>query len=87
MAGARDRESVAGWTADSKSLLVYQGQAVPTLIDRLEVATGTRSAWKTVQPTQPALVGIGSLIVSPDGAMAYSYSKTRSELYVIKGLK
>ncbi len=85
--GSNARETVAGWTADSKSVFVYQGQVVPTQIDRLEVASGARSAWKTVRPNFPALAGIRTLIVSPDGAMVYGYRKNSSELYVIKGLK
>ena len=85
--GARDHEAVAGWTADSKSLFVYQGQVVPTQIDRLEVASGVRSAWKTVRPLYAAIAGISRLMVSPDGALVYSYGRDRSELYVIKGLK
>jgi len=85
--GSSAREAVAGWTADSKSVFVYRGQVVPTQIDRLEVASGARSAWKTVRPNFPAVAGIRTLIVSPDGAMVYGYRKNSSELYVIKGLK
>ena len=68
-------------------MFVYRGQVVPTQIDRLEVASGARSAWKTVRPNFPAVAGIRTLIVSPDGAMVYGYRKNSSELYVIKGLK
>jgi hypothetical protein len=56
-------------------------------VDRLEVASGRRSAWKTVRPLNPAVSGLTVLIVSPDGAVAYGYSKGASQLYVIKGLK
>jgi len=34
---------------------------------------------------EPALAGLGAVIASPDGAIVYNYSRTRSELYVIKG--
>ncbi len=85
--GANAGEAVAGWNADGKSVFVFRGQAVPTQIDQLEVASGARSAWKTVRPNFAAVAGLRTLIVSPDGAMVYDYRKNRSELYVIKGLK
>jgi hypothetical protein len=47
-----------------------------------------RSAWKTVvRPLNAAFSGFTVLIASPDGAVAYGYSKGASQLYVIKGLK
>lgn len=52
-----------------------------------DVASGERSSWKTVHPVYPAVSGLRSLIVSPDGAVVYTYRKTRNEIYVIKGLK
>jgi hypothetical protein len=85
--GTTDRDAVAGWTADGRSLFVYQGQVVPTQVDRLDVASGARSAWKTVQPLHAAVTGLRTIMASPDGALVYGYSRTRSELYVIKGLK
>ena len=48
---------------------------------------GARSAWKTVRPAQTTVNGIRSLIASPDGALAYDYTRIRSQLYVIQGLK
>ena len=85
--GANDGEAVAGWTPDGKSVFVYRGKVVPTQIDRLEVGSGARSAWGTVRPNFAAVAGLGTLIVSPDGAMAYAYGRNSCELYVIKGLK
>jgi hypothetical protein len=84
--GATDREAAAGWTADGTSLFVYHGQVVPTQVDRLDVASGARSAWKTVRPLQAAVTGLRTIMASPDGALVYGYSRTRSELYVMKGL-
>jgi hypothetical protein len=85
--GAGERDTVAGWTADGKFLFVYRREVVPTQVDRIDVETGARTAWKTVHPLHTAVSGIASLIASPDGSLAYSYNLTRSELYVIKGLK
>jgi hypothetical protein len=41
----------------------------------------------TLRPAYPAVCGLRSVIATPDGAVTYGYSRTRSELYVIKGLK
>jgi hypothetical protein len=87
LTGAREGDDVAGWDADGKSLFVYRRQDVPTPVDRLDVDSGARSSWKTVHPLQPAVSGLHRIIASPDGALAYGYSRTRSELYVIKGLR
>ena len=85
--GADSRDAVAGWTADGASLFVYQGQVVPEQVDRLEVTTGARSAWRTVHPINAALSGLRALIAAPDGALAYDYSRSRAELYLVRGLK
>jgi eukaryotic-like serine/threonine-protein kinase len=85
--GMRDGDVVAGWSADGQSLFVSQPQPVQVQVDRLEVASGHRSAWKTVRPLNPAVSGLTVLIVSSDGTVAYGYSKGASQLYVIKGLK
>ena len=85
--GARDGDEVAGWSADGKSLFVFQRQQDPVQVDRLEVASGRRSAWRTVRPLYAAVGGFSDLFASPDGALAYDYSKDRSALYVIRGLR
>jgi DNA-binding beta-propeller fold protein YncE len=85
--GAQDDDQVAGWSADGKSLFVYRGQQKPVQVDRLDVASGTRTAWKTLHPVFAAVSGLGDVFAAPDGALVYGYSRTRSELYVIKGLK
>jgi hypothetical protein len=83
----REGEDVAGWSADGKSVFTYRNLDTPVRVDRLDVASGARSPWKTLHPAYPALSGLGRVVASPDGAVAYGYSRTRSELYVIKGLK
>ena len=86
LAGATAGDEVAGWSADGRSVFVYRKQDVPTPLDRLDVDSGARSAWKIVHPVRPAITGLHRIIASPDGALAYSYSTTRAS-YVIKGRK
>ena len=87
LSGMKDDDVISGWSADGQSLFVYQPRPEVVQIDRVEVRSGRRSAWKTVRPLGPAVSGFIKLIVSPDGAIAYGYSRSRSQLYVIKGLK
>jgi hypothetical protein len=56
-------------------------------VERLDIASGRRSASKTVRPIAAGVSGLSGLIASPDGAVASGYRKDASQLYVIKGLK
>lgn len=87
LAGARDGDGVAGWTADGKAVFVYRQQDAVAQVDRLDVDSGARSAWRTVRPTQATVTGVAWLVAAPDGALAYSYVRPRSQLYVIHGLE
>jgi hypothetical protein len=52
----------------------------------VELASGKRSAWKTIHPAQPVLE-IHDLHVTPDGrAYAYNYVTAQSDLYVARGV-
>ncbi len=82
-------EAISGWGPDSASLLVWNRNAVPAQVDRLDLAAGRRTRVLTVAPPDPVGVpGIQILLVTPD-ATAYAYNVTRklSELYLVEGLK
>jgi hypothetical protein len=75
-------------SADGRFLFVGEG-GVPGRIDRLDLATGRRLPWKTLQPEDPAgLVGVQGFDVTPDGAAyAYRYLRFLQDLYVVEGLR
>ncbi len=79
-------DAVAGWSADSKTLVVYS-RGTGMTVERLDITTGRRTAMTTLRPLQPALSGFRPVIAAPDGAIAYTYTRDASQLYVIKGLK
>jgi hypothetical protein len=58
-------------------------------IERLEVATGRRSRWKELQPTEAAgLIEILRVVITPDGAgYAYTVGSRLGTLYLVEGLK
>jgi hypothetical protein len=81
-------EAVIGWRQDSWSVYVVPGgestDSIPVSI--VEIASGKRSAWKTIHPSQPVLE-IHDLHVTPDGqSYAYNYVTAQSDLYVAHGL-
>ncbi len=82
-------EAISGWGPDSASLLVWDRNALPAQVDRVDLATGQRTRILTVSPPDPVGVqGIQVLLITPD-ASAYAYNVTRklSELYVVEGLR
>ena len=78
-----------GWSADGRSLYVYQGGELPAKIYKLDIATGTRNLWKQLMPPDPAGVEyVGPILPSSDGmAYAYGYRRLLSDLYLVEGLK
>jgi eukaryotic-like serine/threonine-protein kinase len=81
-------ETVIGWRQDSQSVYVVPaGEATDSIpVSIVEIASGKRSAWKTIHPSQPVLK-MQSLHVTPDGrAYAYNYETAQSDLYVEHGL-
>jgi hypothetical protein len=80
---------MSGWGADSASILVWNRNAVPAQVDRVDFATGRRTRVLTVAPPDPVGVqGIQILLVTPDaGAYAYNVTRKLSELYFVEGLK
>jgi hypothetical protein len=87
LAGVTSDDRIAGWTADSRAVLVYQKYPVPIRIDRVEIATGKRSVVTTVRPATAAVSGVNNLVMTPSGSIVYGYARNRSTLYVISGVR
>jgi Tol biopolymer transport system component len=85
----RAGQAVSGWGSDSASLFVWDRNAVPAEVDRVDLATGQRTRILTVMPPDPVGVqGIQVLLITPDtGAYAYNVTRKLSELYVVEGLR
>ena len=86
--GIASNETLIGWRSDSKSLWirpdVNSGTTIPVSI--LDVASGKKTPWKEIHPTQPVLE-IHDLYMTPDGeAYAYNYVIMKSDLYIARGL-
>jgi hypothetical protein len=77
-----------GMSADRRFLFIGQ-EGVPGRLDRLNLATGQRTPWKTLVPDDPAgVVAVGDFSVTADGgAYAYTYLRFFQDLYLIEGVR
>jgi Tol biopolymer transport system component len=75
------------WTDDGAALFVG-GTAVPMSITRLELATGKRTPWKTIAPSDVAGLRYATLTISPNGNYwALATAKLLTDLFVVEGLR
>jgi Tol biopolymer transport system component len=82
---AEDQQLV--FTEDGAGLFVC-GRSVPVVIERIELATGRRTPWSTVAPSDRAGLRYSIATITPDGRhWALSTSKLLSALYVVEGLR
>jgi eukaryotic-like serine/threonine-protein kinase len=77
------------WSSDGRVLYVRRGVTWPPVVDRIEISTGRREAWKTIQPADPVGVDtIARILVTPDGkAYCHDYVRILSELFIVEGLR
>jgi hypothetical protein len=90
IAGRSSEDRIIQWTADGRSLFLYQ-DAEPNKIWLLDVATGQRRLCKEValEPPEPASnPGLNAILLTPDGeSYVYSWGGWLADLYVLDGLK
>jgi eukaryotic-like serine/threonine-protein kinase len=75
------------WTADGAALYVG-GSSIPIQISRLDLASGRRTAWKTIAPDDPSGLRYVVTTITPDGKYwALSIAKLLTDLYLVDGLR
>ncbi len=81
-------DAVDRWTADGKSLFVWNYAAAPRL-DRLEIASGKRiPMYSIVPPDSSGIVSIAYCRASRDGkAHVCSAHRLLSDLFAVRGLR
>ena len=84
---ARPDERVSQWSADGRTLFVsHFGDRLDVF--GIDVQSGGRTLWKTIEVPDPAGVHMYSFIVTPDArSYAYGYMRILDELYLVEGLK
>jgi hypothetical protein len=82
------------WSQDGRHVYTVDDVdgARPAAVDifRVELATGARTPWKTLTPSDP--VGVEDMretvVITPDAqSYCYSYLRRLGDLYVVDGLK
>lgn len=80
------------FSADGRRLFVRSGYAPDNTRARialLDLETGRKQPWRTLQPADPAgVTDIDIFVPTPDGrAYIYGYRRTLSDLFLVEGLK
>jgi hypothetical protein len=86
-AGSREGDQPILWGRDNV-LYVHQLGRLRALIERIDVATGERTPWQTIQPSDSAGVMLLQpvLLAADMHTYAYGYRRFLSELHVVTGL-
>jgi serine/threonine protein kinase/sugar lactone lactonase YvrE len=87
--GVNQGEQPITWSADGRSLYVYQPGELPAHVYRVDVHSGQRTLWKDLMPTDPAGVeNIGPILLTPDAkTCVFGYHRNLADLYLVEGLK
>jgi eukaryotic-like serine/threonine-protein kinase len=87
--GVLTGEQPAGWSGDSRALFVYRFGDQPVRIRRVDVDSGKATVVAEVLPSDPGGIDwIGPFTIKPDGSrFAYSYLRTLSQLFLVRGLE
>ena len=70
--------------------LCAKGDQVPTVVERFEIASGRKEAWRTMMPADASgVIAIGGIVLARDArCWAYSFNRAlSSDLYMISGLE
>ncbi len=89
IAGMNAGEQPITFSTDSRSLYIYQPGELPTLVNRLDLQTGSRTLWRQLMPSDPAGVeNIGPILLTPDAkTCVFGYHRMLADLYLVEGLK
>jgi eukaryotic-like serine/threonine-protein kinase len=87
--GIEAGEQPIQWSDDAKTIYFYKPGDLPAKVYRLDLATGQKTLWKELMPSDSAGVSrIGPILLTPDGkSCLYGYHRILSDLYLVEGLK
>jgi eukaryotic-like serine/threonine-protein kinase len=87
--GVESEEYPTGWSSDGRELFVIHRGQIPAQVTRIDIATGKRTLWKSLEPADSAGIDtIGRVMLSRDAkSYVYSYVRTLSDLYLVDGLR
>ncbi|HXG59468.1 MAG TPA: protein kinase [Thermoanaerobaculia bacterium] len=76
------------WSDDDRAIFVSQRGQASLKVHRVDVTSGERREWVTIDPDDPAgILDIMPVHITPDGqTYAYGYRRLLSDLYIVTGL-
>jgi eukaryotic-like serine/threonine-protein kinase len=77
------------WSADGRAILVYRRNALPIVVERVDLASGRRERVLVVEPSnRTSLLNINSVTLADDEKhYAYSVWRVRTRLFTVEGLR
>jgi len=87
--GYHEGEWIVAWSSDGKSIFLYNYNRLPAQIDRLDLASGKRTPYKQLLPSDAAGIDhLAPVFMSRDGKkFAFGYARFLSDIYLVEGLK
>jgi len=87
--GAAPDDTPEQWEISGKAILVWnRSRAWPAQIYRIDLATGERRLWKEINPSDPAGVLYGNIMLARDGEhYIYRVRRVTGQLFLGEGLK
>jgi eukaryotic-like serine/threonine-protein kinase len=81
-------DNAVQWSEDGRSVYSFRFGS-PAGVERVDIATGKRTPWKTLAPADLAGVhGISQVVMTRNGHVClFSYLRTFSDLYLVQGVK
>jgi Tol biopolymer transport system component len=87
--GLRPEDIIQPWKLENESILVLRSSEFPARVDRIELATGTRTLYREMAP--PDAAGVWSMnrfTFQPDGqTYGYTYQLQHDDLYLVENLR
>jgi predicted Ser/Thr protein kinase len=89
IAGFEKGDRPISWDSDNRSQFIYDYRQIPAQVFRLDTASGKKTAWKQLVPSDSAGIDhIAPIFMSGDKkSYVYGYSRILSDLYLVTGLK
>ena len=87
--GSQPGETPMRWAKDGTALLVGKRGETSCSVSRLDLSTGSRTAWKTVRPADIAgVVGVACPRIAADEQhYVFGYTRNLSDLFLVEHLK
>ncbi|MGB9236160.1 MAG: hypothetical protein WCC04_17270, partial [Terriglobales bacterium] len=88
VADLENGEAIVRWSGDQHYLFLRRIDGASAQIERLDVATGQKQNWRTLQVPELGAGFLGPVALSADGkAVAAAFQHDLANLYLVTGLR